>query len=193
MDRKKSRAAARAWNILRLALLWARKCGVLKIRRLVMVLRRFHKFFKTLAHYSTDCRRSTTTIHYCERQLSFDNTPITHVKMHRPSSMRFKMPRIPCINHPQVDFDYNFESNGDNDYEMNCDFIDDDDDDDDDGARKSFLKGGNEDDCEDIVACDDEGIDLKAEQFIAKFYKQMKMQRQVSYLQYNEMIDRGTN
>ncbi|KAL7198200.1 hypothetical protein ACSBR2_020674 [Camellia fascicularis] len=70
---------------------------------------------------------------------------------------------------------------------MNCDFIDDD------GARKSFLKCGNEDDCEDIVACDDEENDLKAEQFIAKFYEQMKMQRQVSYLQYNEMIDRGTN
>ncbi|KAI7992326.1 ABC transporter C family member 4 [Camellia lanceoleosa] len=139
-----------------------------------MDLRRFHKFLKTLAHYSTDCHRSATTIHY-GGAIFFDNTPIIHVKMHRPSSMRFKMPRIPCINHPQVDFDYDFESNGDNDYEMNCDFIDDDDDD---GARKSFLKGGNEDDCEDIVACDDEGIDLKAEQFIAKFYEQMKMQRQ---------------
>ncbi|GMQ00115.1 hypothetical protein CsSME_00047338 [Camellia sinensis var. sinensis] len=170
MQRKKSSAAARAWNILRLALLWARKCVVFKIKRLMMDLRRFHKFLKTLARYSTDCHRSATTIHYGEHQFSFDNTPIIHVKMHRPSSMRFKMPRIPCINHLQVDFDYDFESNGDNDCEMNCDFIDDDD-----RARKSFLKCGNEDDCEDIVACDDEGIDLKVKQFIAKFYEQMKM------------------
>ncbi|KAF5937352.1 hypothetical protein HYC85_024858 [Camellia sinensis] len=189
MQRKKSSIATRAWNILRLALLWARKCVVFKIRRLMMDLRRFHKFLKTLAHYSTDCHRSAITVHYGERQLSFDNTPIIQVKMHCHSSMRFKMPRIPCINHSQVDFNYDFESNGDNDYEMNCDFIDDDED----GARKSFLKCGNEDDCEDIVACDDEGIDLKAEQFIAKFYEQMKIRRQVSHLQYNEMIDRGTN
>ncbi|THG06926.1 hypothetical protein TEA_005160 [Camellia sinensis var. sinensis] len=107
-------------------------------------------------------------------------------------SMRFKMPRIPCINHPPVDFDYDFESNGDNGYVVNCDCINDDD-----GARKSFLKSGDEIDrevCEEmIIACDDEGIDIKAEQFIAKFYEQMKMQRQVSYLQYNEMINRGTS
>ncbi|KAL7226904.1 hypothetical protein ACSBR1_021886 [Camellia fascicularis] len=190
MQTKKSSAAQRAWNILRLALLWARKGGVFKIRRLMIDLRLFHKFLKTLAHSSPSRRRSATAIHYGERQLSFDNTPIIHVKMHRPSSMRFKMPRIPCINHPQVDFDYDFESNGDNDYVMNCDCIDD-------GARKSFLKSGDEIDrevCEEmIVACDDEGIDIKAEQFIAKFYEQMKMQRQVSYLHYNGMINRGTS
>ncbi|KAI7990488.1 hypothetical protein LOK49_LG12G00860 [Camellia lanceoleosa] len=194
MQTKKSSAAQRAWNVLRLALLWARKKGVFKIRRLMKDLRLFPKFLKTIAHSSNSRRRSATAIHYGERQLSFDNTPIIHVKMHRPSSMRFKMPRVPCINHPPVYFDYDFESNGDNDYVVNCDCIDDDDDD---GARKSFLKSGNEIDreiCEVmIIACDDEGIDIKAEQFIAKFYEQMKMQRQVSYLQYNEMINRGTS
>ncbi|GMQ00493.1 hypothetical protein CsSME_00047568 [Camellia sinensis var. sinensis] len=192
MQTKKSSAAQRAWNILRLALLWARKGGVFKIRRLMMDLRLFPKFLKTIAHSSTSRRRSAIAIHYSERQLSFDNTPIIHVKMHRPSSMRLKMPRIPCINHSPVDFDYDFESNGDNDYVVNCDCIDDDD-----GARKSFLKSGDEIHrkvCEEmIIACDDEGIDIKAEQFIAKFYEQMKMQRQASYLQYNEMINRGTS
>ncbi|KAJ0980610.1 hypothetical protein J5N97_008865 [Dioscorea zingiberensis] len=38
---------------------------------------------------------------------------------------------------------------------------------------------------------EEEGIDVKAEEFIAKFYQQMKLQRQVSLLQYNEMLYRS--
>ena len=37
------------------------------------------------------------------------------------------------------------------------------------------------------VACD-EGIDGKAEEFIANFYQQMRLQRQISYLQYNQWL-----
>ncbi|KAI5680507.1 hypothetical protein M9H77_01734 [Catharanthus roseus] len=184
----------RAWNLLRLALLWTRKGGLFK-NRLLMDLRLFPKFVKSLRSHSNHHNHRSGALHYGERQLSFDDTPVIHVKMHRPSSMRFKMPHIPCIN-PHVDFD--------------CDFGDEDDDNinyydnDDDVARKSFLMPAAEDhdvdsvgDCEEEsvnVSNDcDEGIDLKAEEFIAKFYQQIKLQRQISYLQYTEMINRGLN
>ncbi|XP_071674279.1 uncharacterized protein [Lolium perenne] len=38
---------------------------------------------------------------------------------------------------------------------------------------------------------EDAGVDVKADEFIAKFYKQMKLQRQISWLQYNEMMHRS--
>ncbi|KAL6978336.1 hypothetical protein U1Q18_020006 [Sarracenia purpurea var. burkii] len=182
---KRSDVARRAWNLLRLALLWARKGGVLK-RKLMMELRLFPKFLKSLGNFSGD----RSAIHYGERELSFDDTPVIHVKMHRPSSVvRFRLPRIPCIN-PQVDFDFDFELSDDDDGVLNYECSD--------GARTSFLKkgeDGNDNGCEreEMIPLDDEGIDFKAEQFITRFYEQMKMQRQVSYLQYKEMLNRGAN
>uniref|UniRef100_A0A0E0KCP3 Uncharacterized protein n=1 Tax=Oryza punctata TaxID=4537 RepID=A0A0E0KCP3_ORYPU len=38
---------------------------------------------------------------------------------------------------------------------------------------------------------EDIGVDAKAEEFIAKFHAQMKLQRQISWLQYNEMMERS--
>lgn len=34
---------------------------------------------------------------------------------------------------------------------------------------------------------EDEAVDRKADEFIAKFYQQIKLQRQISYIQYNDM------
>ncbi|XP_058188392.1 uncharacterized protein LOC131305473 [Rhododendron vialii] len=170
MPKKKS--ANRAWNLLRLALLWARKGGVFK-HGLMLDLRLFPKFLKSGLIGQSSTQRAA--IYYGERELSFDDTPIIHVKMRRPSSLRFRLPHIPCIN-PQVDFDFNFNFDDNKDllsrykYEY-------------DEGRKSFSNGDDDENCE---VCEDEGIDAKAEQFIAKFYEQMRMQRQVSYLQYNE-------
>lgn len=136
------------------------------------------KYIKSLRHH----QRGGALRAYGERQLSFDDTPVIHVRMHRPSSLRFKLPHIPCINPAQVDFDFDF--NDDNDY--------------DDVARKSFLKSADDDEddeeyygydqvCEDNTReGDDQGIDMKAEEFIAKFYEQMKLQRQISYLEYHD-------
>ncbi|XP_041022223.1 uncharacterized protein LOC121263416 isoform X3 [Juglans microcarpa x Juglans regia] len=151
MQEKKFDVARRALNILRLALLWARKGGVFK-RRIMVELRLLPKFIRSLAHSS----RRDDRIHYTERELSFDETPIFHVKMHRPGRLRFHLPNIPCIT-PQVDFDYDFAGSDDHD---------------------------------DVYGYDHEeedGIDLRAEEFIAKFHEQMKLQRQISYLQYKEM------
>ncbi|RLN42787.1 hypothetical protein C2845_PM01G12840 [Panicum miliaceum] len=39
----------------------------------------------------------------------------------------------------------------------------------------------------------DAGVDVKADEFIARFYAQMKLQRQISWLQYNEMMQRSVS
>lgn len=36
-------------------------------------------------------------------------------------------------------------------------------------------------------------VDREAEEFIAKFYEQLRLQNQISSLQYQEMLDRGTS
>ncbi|KAL2485744.1 hypothetical protein Adt_30500 [Abeliophyllum distichum] len=190
MQKKGSNLGRRAWNILRLALLWARKGGIFR-NKFAINLSLLQKGVKSLRHPNGGSRGALIE---GEHELSFDQTPIIHVKMHRPSSLRFKMPHIPCIN-PHVDFDYDFEFNDDLDRIYYNDV-----------PRKSFLKGVEDDvdhdddhdhhddhgfdqDCEEIYGPSDEGIDLKAEQFIAKFYEQMKMQRQISYLQYNDLLN----
>lgn len=52
----------------------------------------------------------------------------------------------------------------------------------------NFLKSGGEEEEyeEETIPEEEKEIDLRAEEFIAKFYEQMKLQRQISYLQYNE-------
>lgn len=161
MGLKKCDVAHRAWNLLR----WARKGGGFRCWVVMDQLRMVPKYLKRLGHTAP-----STHIHYFERQLSFDKTPIFHVKMHRPSSMRFHLPHIPCLNPHVGDFD-----------------------DDDNGRKSSALIIHDEDQyyhgyegtCQEI-GYDEEGIDERAEEFIAKFYKQMKLQRQISYLQYTE-------
>ncbi|KAI4349716.1 hypothetical protein L6164_010276 [Bauhinia variegata] len=169
MAAKKGNVAHRAWNMLRLALLWARKGGIFR-RRLATELSLVTKHLKRLGH------TPTAQIHYFERELSFDETPIFHIKMHRPSSLRF---HLPCIN-PQIDFDYDFGDDHGVQY---------------DNGRKSFLMAPQNDDAEstlEIVSSEEEGIDMRAEEFIAKFYRQMKLQRQISLLQYNQTPTRDS-
>ncbi|XP_059625612.1 uncharacterized protein LOC132268789 [Cornus florida] len=184
-----------AWNLLRLALLWARKGGVFK-SKFLMELRLLPRYLKTtLLRHSGERGTNTNAIHYGEREFSFDDTPIIHSKLRRPASLRF---HIPCITNPQVDFDYDF--NDDNEDDDSAYYYNDG------GARKSSLnnEGGDEiqdddhhygcaEDHQMVPPYDEEGIDLKAEEFIAKFYQQMKLQRQISYLQYHDMLNRGAS
>ncbi|CAA2985575.1 E3 ubiquitin- ligase PRT6 [Olea europaea subsp. europaea] len=96
MQKNSSDFTRRAWKILRLALLWAREGGLFR-KRLAINLNTLPKYIKSLRHVG----RSGDQLIYGERELSFDATPIIHVKMYRPSSWRFKMPHIPCISNPQ--------------------------------------------------------------------------------------------
>ncbi|WRX09818.1 Protein of unknown function DUF761 [Theobroma cacao] len=185
MPKKNSNVSQRAWSLLRLALLWTRKGGVFK-RRLMMELRLVPKFLKGLGH--TTAPRDQ--IHYKERELSFDETPFFNVKMHRPSSMRFL---LPCISAEAVDFDYDF---GMDEYDGVCGY---------ESGRKSYSSSSDEEEqgeeecgyegCDEKspYSLEEEGIDSKAEKFIAKFYAQMKLQRQISYLEYTEMLNRGAS
>ncbi|CAI9767847.1 unnamed protein product [Fraxinus pennsylvanica] len=163
MQKNNSDFTRRALKILRLALLWAREGGLFR-KRLAINSNTLPKYIKRLLHVG----RSGDQLIYGERELSFDATPLIHVKMHRPSSLWFKMPRIPCINNPQViDDAYDFDF--DEEIEM----------DDDNVVKERFSNGGDDENGF------DEEIDLKAEEFIAKFYEQLKLQRQISYQQYN--------
>ncbi|KAJ8899087.1 hypothetical protein K2173_010240 [Erythroxylum novogranatense] len=162
MPKRNSDVAHRAWKLLRLALLWARKGGIFK-GRLMMELR-VPKFLTSLG-YSTPRGQ----FFYGERELSFDKTPIFHFKARRPASKWFN---IPCLT-PQTDFDYDFD-------EESLEQI----------GRKSFLTYGDEEGeygyevCEVKTPVDEEGIDLRAEKFIAQFYEQIRLQRQISYLEH---------
>ncbi|XP_021768789.1 uncharacterized protein LOC110733082 [Chenopodium quinoa] len=174
MGKKKSSceaAARRAWRRLRIILLWAQEGGLLKCR-LMAELRHMPKQLK--GHY----KKSKDMIQYGERQLSFDETPMIHFRMSRPSSLRFK---IPCISPEVTDFDYDFSNDGHDYDDVKYNAY---------GARRSFL-GSNVEDCqedenevcEEAVVRGDSRIDDKADEFIARFYEQMKLQRQISYQQ----------
>lgn len=193
MGKRNSDVGRRAWNILRLALLWARKGGVFK-RRLATELRLLPKFLRGLGHHNIETTPGRHGIvGYGERQLSFDKTPIfprVAVKVNGSSSMRFLHSHIPCLNPPVVDFDRDEYD----DVVYDC-------------ARKSFLTNGedqdnlydeeDEEEEEEYMSYEENdneenNVDTRAEEFIAKFYEQIKLQRQISYLQYNEMLNRST-
>ncbi|KAE8669480.1 CTP synthase family protein isoform 1 [Hibiscus syriacus] len=203
---KNGDVARRAWGLLRLALLWARKGGVFK-RRLMMELRLVPKFLKGLGHStSVHTRGGDRQLRYKERQFSFDETPIIDVKaVHRSASMRFL---LPCISAEAVDFD-RFDDLGIDDYDegvyrcdsrstkscstasTSSDIVEDEEEKDED--EEWGYEG-----CDEkspfpyIFPVEEEGIDSKAERFIAKFYEQMKLQsRQISDLEDNEMLRRG--
>ncbi|GMH27995.1 hypothetical protein Nepgr_029838 [Nepenthes gracilis] len=170
MGKKRSGFAQPAWNLLRLVPLGARKGRLLKCW-LVAELRLLPRYLKGFKHSS-----SRGAIQYGERELSFDETPVIHIRMRKPASAGFKMPQISCIQ-PEVDFDED-QVGVYGQY----------------GRMTSFLERAMDEEKEgdDSRACyEDEGIDARAEEFIAKFYEQIKLQRQISHLQYNEMINRG--
>ena len=112
-----------------------------------------------------------------------DETPAFHLKMHRPASLRW----ISCAK-PAVDFDdYDGERNyfkWDKPGEDCCESegVD---------QRCADDNGGRELICQVEEVEREEDVDSNAEEFIARFYDQMKLHRQILYLQYNEMIERS--
>jgi hypothetical protein len=99
---------------------------------------------------------------------------------------------LPCIN-PDVDFDYDFNDDDDVEY--------------DNGRRSDLIDAGDYDQefyhgvevCEEmgfreeLQESDAQGVDKRADEFIAKFRQQMRLQRQISLLQYKETASRDTN
>ncbi|KAF8006649.1 hypothetical protein BT93_K0835 [Corymbia citriodora subsp. variegata] len=103
-----------------------------------------------------------------ERELSFDETPIFRLKMRRPggsAGSRFRLPRIPCIS-PDVDFEYGF-FDGEKDAS---------------GRGRAWLPT---EEAGTVRGRRDRPKEEEEEEFIANFYEQMKLQRQISYLRYS--------
>lgn len=126
-------------------------------------------------------QRAEQQLHFGEREFSFQETPIIHFKT---PSARFLC--FPCIAAPAADEDFFMVHKQD--------------------RRSTSTTSGYsigdgevapewlELDEKDVQGEEElEGIDRKAEQFIAKFYEQIKMQRQVSWIQYNDMLLKSVN
>lgn len=147
--------AHRAWDLLR-ALLWERK-GELHKNKVALTFNIFHRLIRKLIHSTNETRRAGALL-YGDHEFSFGDTPVVQVRMHRPkTTLPFWMP---CIQ-PRVDDHDCFHEDEDEDA-MWRDHV----------HRTCLLKEEAEGEMS-----DDDGIDRKAEEFIAKFYQEMKQQR----------------
>lgn len=146
-------AAMKAWNVVNLALLWARKGGLFR-GRLLTDLRAVSWVRRSIGQ-PTD----RDLLVYGERELSFEKTPVVRVRMHRPRV------GFPCINPPATDFDYDFDGDSPDCHE---------------GVANTAGEEG------------EEWVDARAEEFIARFYAQMRLQRQISYLEYATEVSTET-
>nr|ACG25119.1 long cell-linked locus protein [Zea mays] len=199
--RNKPSFGTRAWRLLRLAVLWARKGGAAHSLRL--------RLLRTLRRHGA---RGDRLRHGGEREYSIDETPA--FRFRTPSARVLRL--IPCIAPATpglcADDRYFFSSaaSGEVDEAAGRYWYGDD-------PRSARHVEEEEDElscCGDdeqllervvAEACrasttagsvageggEDAGVDVKAEEFIARFYAQMKLQRQISWLQYNEMMERS--
>ncbi|XP_078159667.1 uncharacterized protein LOC144555261 isoform X1 [Carex rostrata] len=167
MARRSAKLTNRAWCLLRLAVLWARKGGMFKKNRALLQLR----LFKTLKLRHS---RQSPRLQF-EREFSFEETP----------NFRFKTPSLrflPCIT-PSVDHDFDQDETDLLFYrrEKEHEQIEYDD------REAEFVELIEQGD----QRLEEKGIDAKAEEFISRFYEEMKLQRQVSAIQYYEMLERS--
>ena len=179
---KAMRIGGRAWRLMRLAVLWARKGSAAHSLRLLKTLR---------------VGRKDHQLRYGEREFSIDETPAFRFRTPSARVLRF----IPCIAPAVPDTPLCYR-------EDRYFFCDDARDRDEAGCVGDYYEyddAGEESECGGVESLEDEqlleravveggedaGVDVKADEFIAKFYAQMKLQRQISWLQYNEMMQRS--
>ncbi|KAG2541373.1 uncharacterized protein LOC120687341 [Panicum virgatum] len=201
---KRPSFGTRAWRLLRLAVLWARRGGAAHSLRLLRTLRRH-------GHGLGGGARGDR-LRYGEREFSIDETPA--FRFRTPSARVLRL--IPCIA-PAVpdtpglyrDDRYFFRDAASRALEEDAAAygyggpesergIDDEEE-----ELSCYCGGGDEEElleravaesCRASTAAEgDAGVDVKADEFIARFYAQMKLQRQISWLQYNEMMQRSVS
>ncbi|CAN6301173.1 unnamed protein product [Urochloa humidicola] len=210
---RKPSFGTRAWRLLRLAVLWARRGGAAHSLRLLRTLRRHGHGLGIGGGHRGDRLR------YGEREFSIDETPA--FRFRTPSARVLRL--IPCIAPAVPDTPGLYAD--DHRYFFR----------DDDAAARALEEdataygygadqqgyeyeeeelsccGGDDEQLIERVVADacrastggsvaaggeggeDAGVDVKAEEFIARFYAQMKLQRQISWLQYNEMMQRSVS
>lgn len=166
MARRNTKLTNRAWRLLRIAVLWARKGGMIKQNRVLLQIR----LLKTLKLRHS---RQSPRLQF-EREFSFDETPTFKFKT---PSLRF----LPCIT-PSVDHDFDRD-------ELDHLFYD---------REKEHVQIEHDHREEELVELieegerlEEKGIDAKAEEFITRFYEEMKLQRQISAIRYYEMLERS--
>ncbi|KAL6901944.1 hypothetical protein ACP4OV_004820 [Aristida adscensionis] len=201
---KKPSIGTRAWRLLRLAVLWARRGSSAHSLRLLRTLRR-HGSLSRLGGGGRGDR-----LRYGEREYSIDETPA--FRFRTPSARVLRL--IPCIAPAVPDtpglygddryffcaprgrdaaddvdgsYCYGDEAVDSECYDEGSCAADDD--------EEQLLERAMAEACRASTAeeggGEDAGVDVKAEEFIARFYAQMKLQRQISWLQYNEMMQRS--
>ncbi|XP_047084228.1 uncharacterized protein LOC124695419 [Lolium rigidum] len=181
---RKASIGRKAWRLLRLAVLWARKGSAAHSLRLL----------KTLRHGGRKDQ-----LRYGEREFSIDETPAFRFRTPSARVLRFipciatAFPETPCV---YGEDRYFFSGARDRDDEGCVGDYDDDGEPSECGVEDEQLleRVVMEASCGNVEAAEgaeDAGVDVKADEFIAKFYKQMKLQRQISWLQYNEMMHRS--
>uniref|UniRef100_A0ACD5YPQ1 Uncharacterized protein n=1 Tax=Avena sativa TaxID=4498 RepID=A0ACD5YPQ1_AVESA len=184
---RKASVGGKAWRLLRLAVLWARKGSSVHSLRLL----------KTLRHGGGVGLRwgRKDQLRYGEREFSIDETPAFRFRTPSARVLRF----IPCIAPavPDTPCDYDdgryffrerdegcvvgdyYGDDGGEPSECGVDSVEDEQ-----LLERALVEAAAE-------GGEDAGVDVKADEFIAKFYAQMKLQRQISWLQYNDMMQRS--
>uniref|UniRef100_A0ACD5XPB2 Uncharacterized protein n=1 Tax=Avena sativa TaxID=4498 RepID=A0ACD5XPB2_AVESA len=186
---RKASVGGKAWRLLRLAVLWARKGSSVHSLRLLKTLRHGGGVGGLRWGRKDQLR-------YGEREFSIDETPAFRFRTPSARVLRF----IPCIAPavPDTPCDYDdgryFFRERDDEGCVVGDYYGDDDGEpsecgvesveDEQLLERALVEAAAE-------GGEDAGVDVKADEFIAKFHAQMKLQRQISWLQYNEMMQRS--
>uniref|UniRef100_A0ACD5XK20 Uncharacterized protein n=1 Tax=Avena sativa TaxID=4498 RepID=A0ACD5XK20_AVESA len=191
---RKASVGGKAWRLLRLAVLWARKGSSVHSLRLLKTLRHGGGVGGLRWGRKDQLR-------YGEREFSIDETPAFRFRTPSARVLRF----IPCIAPAVPDTPCDYDDDGryffrddDRERDEGCvgDYYGDD------GGEPSEWECGVESvEDEQLLeralveaaaeSGEDAGVDVKADEFIAKFYAQMKLQRQISWLQHSEMMQRS--
>uniref|UniRef100_A0ACD5YLT5 Uncharacterized protein n=1 Tax=Avena sativa TaxID=4498 RepID=A0ACD5YLT5_AVESA len=186
---RKASVGGKAWRLLRLAVLWARKGSSVHSLRLLKALRQRHGGGVGIRWGRKDQLR------YGEREFSIDETPAFRFRTPSARVLRFIPCIAPAVPDTPCDYDdgrYFFRERDDE----GCvgDYYGDD------GGETSECGVESVEDEQLLERAlveaaaesgEDAGVDVKADEFIAKFHAQMKLQRQISWLQYNEMMQRS--
>eukprot|EP01018_Ginkgo_biloba_P037668 Gb_29515 [translate_table: standard] len=195
--------AKRLWNMLRFAIFMLRKGGVLKRKMMLdmhLMMKRGKVFGKSLGNlvFHHSARRPLHGFGLKEYEFSCSNSPANPVFVHmakrRHHSYFPSIPKFPCIQPHPVDEDqdesnaivisqapdYNAEFFSKNNLDLS-DFpaLDE-------SRPLSPFARSNFSVCE-----EEDQVDRQAEEFISKFYQQIRLQRQISMVQYDEMLARG--
>jgi hypothetical protein len=197
-------SAKRFWNVLRIAAFMIRKGSLISKRKILMDMHLMRERGKVygrsirnlvfhhsrgnnhggfgLQEYEFSCSNSPAIFHTAKKKHHYFPTNILHFPCIYPHEVEDKEEPNTIV-FPKLDYSNEYFSNDCLDpYDLPA------------VQKPSPLlsplcgrisSSSNEDD-------NDNQVDRQAEEFIAKFYEQLRLQNQMSLLQYQEMLDRGT-